>query len=374
VRRRDPAAAGRARSGLDMPRRTLALALPLLLAAACRGAPVAPGDDAALLEADNPLRPLPAPPLGIELDLARLGVTPEKVRLGRWLFHDVRLSGDGTVSCATCHRVASAFSEPAPVSTGIRGQKGTRKSPTIVNLAGATALFWDGRARSLAEQAKGPIENPVEMGSTHEQATRTIAAIAGYRRHFREAFGDDRVDIDRIAEAIAAYEATRMSGNSAWDRFQAGDGSALSELAREGRDLFFGQGRCDVCHQGPNLTDGKFHNLGVGFRFTVAGDPASSFQDLGRHLVTGDPRDVGAFKTPSLRDVSKRAPYLHDGSMVTLDEVVVFYVRGGNLNPWLAPELEDVRIGPWHVPPLVAFLEALDGEGYDDVPPRSFPR
>ncbi|HYG68020.1 MAG TPA: cytochrome c peroxidase, partial [Anaeromyxobacteraceae bacterium] len=315
----------------------------------------------------------------VEADWAALPfrISPEKVRLGRWLFYDARLSADGAISCATCHVPAHGFSEEAPVSTGIRGQKGTRKSPPILNAGWPVSpvFFWDGRAASLAEQAKGPIANPVEMGHTLEGATAAIAAIPGYRPYFREAFGDDAVTIDRIAEAIAAYEATRLSGNSRWDRFRAGDETALGELERHGEALFNGVAGCNACHLGPNLTDGQFHNIGIGYEFPGFGRlPELGFADQGRFAVTGDERDMGAFKTPTLRDVSKRAPYMHDGSVPDLEEAVLHYWRGGIPNPWQSDKLVRFPLSRHDLDALVAFLRALDGEGYLDAPPKTFPR
>jgi cytochrome c peroxidase len=329
-------------------------------------------------EAANPIRPLPVPPLGSGADFSAVPwVTPEKVRLGRWLFYDARLSADGTVSCATCHQPERAFSEAEPVSTGIRGQKGTRKAPPILNAAFPLqpAFFWDGRAPSLVEQAKGPMESPVEMGNTHAGVVAAVSRLAGYRPYFREAFGDERIDIDRIAEAIAAYEATRLSGNSPFDRFQAGDEKALSEEAQEGRELFFGRARCSACHLGPGLADGKFHNIGVGWKAPGPGQPPESgFADPGRRAITGDPADTGAFKTPTLRDLTRRAPYMHDGSEPTLWGVVRYYMDGGNANPWLDAAMAEADFRPWEIASLVAFLEALEGEGWADVSPPSFPR
>ena len=356
----------------------------LLLAAACStpetartaATPPAPPE----WEVENPVRPLPAAPLGVaaELsDLATLRVTPEKVRLGRWLFYDPRLSKDGTISCASCHEPSAGFSERDPVSTGVGGQKGNRKAPPVLNAAFPIypVWFWDGRATSLVEQAKGPMENPVEMGMTHAGVESAVRAIPGYRRYFAEAFGDERIDVDRVAEAIAAYEATRMSGNSAYDRWDAGDPKALDEKQRLGFRIFFGKAACNQCHLGPNLTDSRFHNLGVGFRPPPPGaDPASGFADPGRVKVTGKPADTGAFKTPTLRDVSRRAPYMHDGSVATLREAVLLYDRGGVPNPWLSPDVKPLRLSSEQVDALVAFLEALDGEGFLDVAPRSFPR
>jgi cytochrome c peroxidase len=349
-------------------------------AGACRAArPEAPPEALPEWERAEPLRPLPDAPLGIDpVDWKAAGITPGKVRLGRWLFHDTRLSADGTVSCATCHQAERAFSEDEPVSTGVFGLKGTRKSPPIVNpLQNVRQVwFWDGRAASLAEQAKGPIANPVEMAISHERAVEIVSGVGGYRRAFRAAYGDARIDIDRIADAIAAWEATLLSGGSKWDRFNAGDESALSPLELEGRDLFFGAGRCNACHLGANLTDARFHNVGVGYDLRRAADatPTAGFRDLGRYVVTGEPRDLGAFKTPPLRDVSRHAPYMHDGSVETLEEAVFLYVQGGVRNPWLAPEMDEVRLVGWQVRPLVAFLRALDGDRPPDPPPRSFPR
>jgi len=376
VRRSRPGAAASA---------LLALAALAALAAqsGCCAVPVPPAPPVPLaapevgLEAANPLRPLPEPPLGSPADWAAVPwVTPAKVRLGRWLFFDTRLSADGTLSCASCHQPSLAFSQPTPRSTGIRGQQGTRKAPPILNAAFPVypAFFWDGRAASLAEQAKGPIANPIEMGHTLDGAAAAIRGVAGYRPWFREAFGDERVDIDRIAEAIAAYEATRLSGNSRADRFDAGDATALTAAEQRGRALFFGRGACATCHLGPNLTDGQFHNVGIGWREPPPGAPPErGFEDLGRAAVSHDPRDTGAFKTPTLRDCSRHAPYMHDGSVATLREAVALYRTNGQANPWKS---EKLRAGPlsWEdVDDLVAFLGALDGEGFDDEPPRRFP-
>jgi cytochrome c peroxidase len=364
------------------PAASAALVAALALGA-CAGAPGAAARAPAAgapppWEAANPLRPLPAPPLGSGADFSLVPwVTPEKVRLGRWLFHDARLSADGTISCGTCHQAELAFSEDEPVSTGVRGQKGTRKAPPILNAAFPLqpGWFWDGRAGSLAEQARGPMESPVEMGNTHAGVVAAVGRLEGYRPYFREAFGDARIDIDRISEAIAAYEATRLSGNSAYDRYQAGDDRALSEEALEGRDLFFGRARCSACHLGPTLADGKFHNVGIGWKAPAPGQPAEAgFADLGRRAVTRDPADTGAFKTPTLRDLTRRAPYMHDGSEPTLRGVVRYYMNGGNENPWLDPAMAEVEVRPCEISALVAFLESLDGEGWADRAPPSFPQ
>jgi cytochrome c peroxidase len=369
-----------ARSAGGSPRisavsRAPALALAVAICA-CRTASTA-STAPAPWETDSPLQPLAPPPQGVAFDLSRahgVQVTPEKVRLGRWLFFDARLSRDGTISCASCHDPRHAFSEQKPHSVGIEGKEGTRKAPPLVNLAFPLydAWFWDGRAASLVEQAKGPLVNPVEMGNTADGVMRTLASIPGYRRAFREAYGDDHLDIDRVGDALAAYEATRRSGGSAYDRYQAGDDGALPEEAKQGMEIFFGRGRCNACHAGPNLTDGKFHNVGIGFE--PAGDAVRlGFRDTGRYAVTGDPRDVGAFKTPGLRDVARHPPYMHDGSSRDLRDAVLRYFDVAD-NPWLDPAMREVRISPRDMPPLVAFLESLDGTGFEDEPPRSFPR
>ena len=366
-------------------------------------------DDGAALEADNPLKPLPAIPLGVMRHFDALPPaqrpTPSKVRLGRWLFFDTRLSRDATVSCATCHIPEHAFSEPTPVSTGIEGQKGARKAPPIINAAWSAFphFFWDGRAASLEEQAVGPIANPIEMGNTHEQATAAIAAVAGYRRYFAEAFGDGAVTIERIAQAISAYERTRLSGNSKWDRWQDdpdpgdfeeeeeeyeddedededgevadvrrrqyADGRHVTAQVKLGHDLFHGKAACNQCHLGPNLTDNLFHNLGVGW------DPETrKYGDEGRYVVTKVIDDMGAFKTPPLRDVSRHPPYMHDGSVKTLHDVMVLYNKGGEDNPHLSPKIKPLSLTEEEIAALVELLEALDGEGYQDTSPVLFPQ
>ena len=345
------------------------LAAPWLVLAAVACAPAGPQP----WEVDNPVTAIPEPPLGTQADFAALKfqVTPEKVRLGRWLFFDSRLSADGTVSCATCHRPENAFSEPTPHSTGVGGKTGNRKAPTFVN--GAWPLypvyFWDGRADSLPAQAKGPMTNPVEMATSHDIVVKTLKENAGYVKAFSEVWPDGGIDIDRAAEAIAAYEATRMSGNSPWDRWKAGDAAAVSDAVKKGDELFFGKAECAQCHVGWNFTDAKFHNLGVGWN-----SESKRFADDGRARVTGKATDAGAFKTPTLRDVSRHAPYMHDGSIPTLREVVEHYNKGGNPNPWLSERMKPLNLTPEEVDALVAMMEALDGEGYQDSAPKSFPQ
>ena len=332
-------------------------------------------------ETANPIAPLPAAPLGTEIDLAALPDPPTaaRVRLGRWLFYDTRLSGDNTVSCATCHRPEHAFSEPTPVSSGMRGQKGMRKAPTFINQAVTLFphFFWDGRAGSLEDQALVPISNPGEMGSTHASMIQTLTSVRSYAPYFEEAFGTPEITKERVAKAIADYERTRMSGNSPWDRWRYNrDEGAVSEAVKLGHELFGGKANCGQCHLGNNFTDGRFHNLGVGWNAAT-----KSFADEGRWTVTRqlphDQRndsDRGAFKTPTLREVTRHAPYMHDGSIATLREVVEFYNRGGVKNPWLDPKMKPLGLTDREVDALVELMKALEGEGYQDVAPTAFPQ
>lgn len=358
---------------------------------------------------DNPLKPVPKSPLGVTKQLADLPTppTPQTVRLGRWLYYDKRLSLDNTISCATCHRPENAFSEPTPVSTGIGGKKGGRKAPSFINLAFTLQphFFWDGRAKSLEAQAIGPMVNPVEMGMPdHAVVVNRISESKEYVKYFKEAFGDEKVTLDRIARSIADYERTRLSGDSRWDRWQAkldaGDREALATLdpskadeygdsgdakkpggnpfkdgpnltAQEkwGHALFFGKGACNQCHLDFNLTDSQFHNLGVGY------DPVKKeLKDPGRFDQTKKDEDRGAFKTPGLRDISKRAPYMHDGSVATLEAVVELYNKGGEKNPWLSPRVKPLNLTKEESAAIVAFMKALDGTGWQDTAPKLFPK
>ncbi len=345
-----------------------------VLAAACGGGPSAPPAEAPPWEAANPVQPLPMGPLGTEITLSQVtpAPTPERVRLGRWLFYDVRLSKDGTVSCATCHRPEHAFSEPTPHSTGIGGQEGGRKSPTFLNAAVTLYpnFFWDGRASSLEEQALGPVANPIEMGNTHDGMVTTLTNITGYGPYFEEAFGSAEVTADRIAQAIAAYERTRMSGNSPYDRWRRNrDEAAVTEQVKAGHELFFGKAGCNQCHLGNNFTDSLFHNLGVGYDAKT-----KAFRDAGRAAISQNVAETGAFKTPTLREVSRHAPYMHDGSVATLRDVVVLYNKGGEKNPYLDPKVQPLKLTDAEIDALVAFMEALNGEGYQDTAPAAFPQ
>jgi cytochrome c peroxidase len=361
------------------PWTALAVVAALLVLAACASCASGAGGSGSAAEPPaweqaNPVLPLPAPPLGINATFAELPEppTPARVRLGRWLFYDTRLSADDSISCATCHRPEHAFSEPMPVSTGIHGQQGKRKAPSFVNLAWTIYphFFWDGRADSLEAQAKGPIVNPIEMGmNNHDVMIVKLGAIEAYAPYFTEAFGDPAITVDRVAKAIADYERTRMSGNSPYDRWRAGDESAVSEEVKLGHELFFGKAACNQCHFGDNFTDSSFHNLGVGW------DRArNEMADLGRYEISKAEEDRGAFKTPGLREVSLHAPYMHDGSIATLREVVVHYDIGGVPNPWLSPKIDKLGLSAAEIDALVAMMEALEGEGYRDTAPAAFPQ
>jgi cytochrome c peroxidase len=324
-------------------------------------------------ERDNPILPLPASPLGIDFTLTDLPdpPTPASVRLGRWLFYDKRLSGDGTIACAGCHRPEYAFSEPTPVSTGIRGQKGGRKAPSFVNQAWTVVpyFFWDGRAQSLEDQALGPMANPIEMGNTHVAILQTLTAN-GYAPYFRQVFGTYEITNERLAKAIADYERTRLSGNSPVDRWKrGGDERAVEDVVKQGDALFFGKAECSRCHLGQNFTDSAFHNLGVGWDSRTR-----TFKDKGRFAVTKADHDRGAFKTPTLRDVTLHPPYMHDGSVPTLRAVVELYNRGGISNPHLDRKIRPLRLTGGEIDALVKFMEALEGEGFLDKQAKHVPR
>lgn len=305
-------------------------------------------------------------PLGIDSDVFAVPsdnpMTAEKVELGKLLYFDPRLSVNGTVSCATCHNPQKGFTDQEVFSSGMNGQKGDRNAPTVINSAFSYLQFWDGRAPSLEEQAKGPMENPVEMAHTLDGAVKQIAAIPGYKPYFVAAFGSEEVNIDRITKAIATFERTVLSGNSAWDRYvYGGEKNALSESAQRGLALFEGKADCTKCHVGFNLTDNLFHNLGVGMN--------KPKPDLGRFKVTGKESDKGAFKTPMLRDLQKTAPYMHDGGTATLEEVIDLYDKGGEPNPWLDPKMKPLGLSAEEKVDLLAFLKSLEGDWVPEPEP-----
>jgi cytochrome c peroxidase len=290
----------------------------------------------------------------------------DKAELGRLLFFDPRLSKDDSISCASCHSPEHAFTDGQPNSKGMGGQRGNRSAPTTLNRAYSLAQFWDGRAASLEDQAKGPMANPIEMAHTHDGVVTKLNMIVGYRARFEKVFGSPEVNIDQVAQAIATFERTLLSGNSPYDRYKAGQKAALTPWQIRGLDVFVNKAKCDQCHEGINFTSNSYHNLGVGM------DRPNP--DPGRSEVTKDPRDLGAFKTPTLRDIARTAPYMHDGSIKTLEEVVEFYDKGGTPNPNLDQKMKPLKLTEQDKKDLVAFLKALNGESWQAVTvPKSFP-
>ncbi len=328
---------------------------------------------------------VPEAPLGLTTKLATVipadnPLTPAKVELGRQLYFDKRLSRDGTVSCATCHDPARGWTDCEPVSTGIEGHKGGRSAPTVINRILGRTQFWDGRAATLEEQAVGPIGNPIEMGFTTDDAAKLLNTLPGYRVQFERVFGGPATP-DRIGKAIAAFERTILSGASKNDYYEAAKPlfdwdpadekdpafkaraerileqereHRMSASAERGRELYFGKASCSLCHVGEDLTDELFHNLGVGFD--------KDKPDLGRFDKTKVEADKGAFRTPSLRNIALTAPYMHDGSLRTLREVVEHYDKGGIANPWLSNKMVPLKLTEQEKQDLVRFMEeALTG-------------
>jgi cytochrome c peroxidase len=277
---------------------------------------------------------------------------------------------DNTVSCASCHRPDYGFSDGKPVSHGVLSKTGTRNSPTVFNSAYFDVQFWDGRAPSLEKQAEGPVANPVEMANTLQAVEDKLNADAGYREQFVKAFGPGRVTYEKVGKAIAAFERTVTSGNSPFDRWKFGrDRNAVSESVKRGFKVFSSKnkGNCTACHVIEKdyalFTDNKFHNVGVGADI-------DKLTDQGRYDVTRNEADRGAFKTPSLRNVALTSPYMHDGSLKTLKEVIDFYIGGGNSNPHLDKNIRalDFLTGQERAD-LLAFLNSLTGEMPPDVGP-----
>lgn len=302
----------------------------------------------------------PAIPLGLDLYMPvpeDNPVTPDKVALGRRLFFDPILSRDHTLACASCHDPRRAFSDGLPVAVGTVGRRGTRNAPTLVNRGYGSSHFWDGRAASLEEQVLQPIENQKELDMTIEEVVVRLKREKDYRELFQTAFGsaEGRINADNMAKALASYVRSIMSGDAPVDRYMNGERDALSKQAREGLRIFRGKGNCTACHLGPTLTDERFHNTGVAWR---DGEPS----DPGRFEVTGKQEDRGKFKTPTLREIDRTAPYMHDGSIATIEEVIEYYDRGGNPNPYLDRELHPLNLTAEEKEALLEFLGALSGD------------
>ena len=327
-------------------------------------------------------------PLGLDAGTAQIKgldknpLTRAKIELGRQLYFDNRLSGDTTLSCASCHHPDEGFAKHSRFGVGIRKQEGGRNSPVSYNRILSDAQFWDGRSDSLEDQAKGPIANPIEMGTTHEACVECLKAVPAYELQVNKIFGE--FTIDALAKAIASFERALVTGPSPFDYYERFrpmqeldpddlkeedpelfakyetakaemEAHPMSESAIRGRDLFFGaKGGCTACHVGPNLTDEKYHNLGIGMD--------AEKPDIGREEVTKDEKDRGAFKTPTIRNVALSAPYMHDGSIKTLAEVVEWYNKGGHPNPHLSDKIKKLNLTDEEKGDLVAFMEACTGD------------
>lgn len=320
------------------------LVLTLILAVGVQGAgyklrlPLGLQETAAYIPDDNPL-------------------TPEKIALGKQFFWDKRWSFNGTVACESCHQPGHGWSDPLQFSMHANGKPTPRRAPTIINRLFSDRQLWTGLRDSLEDQAVK------DSNRTDEMIVQRLGAIPAYQQQFRKVFGTD-LNPQGVAKAIAAYVRMVLSGNSPYDRFQAGNKSALSPAGQRGLALFEGKAGCVHCHAGFNFTDEGYRNIGVGM------DKPNP--DLGRYTVTKNEADKGAFKTPTLRDVARRPPYMHDGSEKTLEDVVAFYNKGGIKNPWLSGEIRPLTLTAQEQADLVAFLRSLTGEVSAEVsrPPK----
>jgi cytochrome c peroxidase len=354
------------------------------------GAPV-------LVAAENEARPAVSLPPGVSSVLYAMMVpsraaTPEQIALGEKLFLDKRVSVDNTVACDTCHDPQKGFTDHRAddaTSAGVGGKHGTRNAPTILNAMFQATLFWDGRAATLEDQAKLPILNPVEMGQkTPADVVAKLRGIPEYADAFRRLYGRE-LNYDDLASAIAAFERTQFSGNSPFDRYLAGDANAISDSAKRGWALFNGKGRCSDCHEfnavNPLFSDQKFHNIGIAAHkqdFAQLARKAVSlvehastkeidelalqtgYSELGRFLVTKNEADIGAFKTETLRNIGITAPYMHDGSLTTLWDVIDHYNKGGVPNPYLDGGMQRLGLSESEIDDLVAFLFTLTDDRF----------
>ena len=331
-------------------------------------------------------------------------LTPAIVALGEKLFFDGRLSGDGTVACATCHDPARAFTDGRPASVGIHGRVGQRNAPTVLNaLYNNKTQFWDGRVNTLEQQAALPITNPFEMGSaTIDDAVSRIAGDKDYQSQFMQAFGRG-VNKQDMLRAIATYERTLVSFDSPFDQFMAGDANAISDSAKRGWELFNTKARCNLCHALTDsqrdvtvFTDNDFHNIGIGILRHRIGPLAqqaehelaqghlevvdaaaitSEMSVLGRFLITKKQSDIASFKTPDLRNVLVTGPYFHDGSMQSLWDVVDHYNKGdGVTDPWLDEDMQPLALTEPEIDDVVAFLASLTSPQYKQVGDQEYAR
>src|SRR5467141_1513698 len=328
---------------------------------------------------------------------------PARVALGQKLFFEPRLSGDGTVACATCHDPAQAFTDGRPVSVGIHGRVGQRNAPTVLNALYNKTQFWDGRVKTLEEQAALPIVNAVEMGHPNlDAAVAQIAAVEEYQKAFRNVFGRPPNSPD-LMRAIASYERTQLSFDSPFDHFIAGDKNAIDESAKRGWELFNNQARCNKCHaltettrDVTNLIDNDFHNIGVlivrhnvvplarqAEQLIKTGDTSAIDQAaiqtdmsaLGRFLITKKEPDIASFKTPNIRNVLVTGPYFHDGSQETLWDVVDHYNKGDGLqNPYLDQDIQPLALTEPEIDDLVAFMASLPSSQYREMGDKELAR
>ncbi len=340
-----------------------ALLAPLAILSSCKSAPGAKpvGQPVALAI------PLGLPSIPIPQDNPP---TASTIALGRRLFYDTSLSKDDSISCATCHNPMFRFSDARPRSIGVAGTLGLRHAPSLLNVAYTPSLFWDGRAPSLERQVMSPIADPLEMNQSHDASVAKLRENPAYAQLFVDAFGTDDINVERVENALASFERTLLCGNSAFDRYQyQGQKDALTAAQTRGLAVFTDphRGNCASCHTiGPNsalFTDNQFHNTGEG-----VGDD-ESFSDTGRFSVTKSAADRGAFKTPTLRDVAVSGPYMHDGKLKTLKEVVDFYAGKGNSNPNLDSKMKAINLTGTDRDDLVEFMKSLTG----DLPPNSGP-
>jgi cytochrome c peroxidase len=304
--------------------------------------------------------------------------TPERIELGRLLFFDPVLSGDNTLACASCHHPDHGFTDNRAVAIGIHGQKGSRSAPTIWNAAFYREQFWDGRAATLEDQAKGPIQNPIEMGEDPAHLIAELQAIPEYKSRFDAAFAGSAgsaITLDNIAAAIAAFERTLLAVNTPFDRYAAGDSTAMPPAAVRGLNLFRSVStRCFECHGTPTFANPDFKVIGV----PSVADTHQLDPDLGRGALLSGKAYANAFKIPTLRNIAKTAPYMHNGVFKTLEEVLEFYADGGGLGHGYHPGNIDDKIRKFDLAPsekadLVAFLNALTDESRAPALPTQVP-
>jgi cytochrome c peroxidase len=274
--------------------------------------------------------------------------TDAKAELGYTLFFDPRLSGENTMSCASCHNPALGWKDGLGHGVGHDAKQLARATPTILDLAWAELLMWDGRSGSLEDQATGPIEGAVEMNQPMPQLLAELAEIPGYRRMFREAFGRDEITRENLSQSIATFERTLVSNKAPFDRWIEGDQAAISESAKRGFVIFNGNGNCEACHSGWRFTDDGFHDIGL------------KSDDIGRGAQVPDEQSLQhAFKTPTLRNIDQRAPYMHDGSSANLRDVIVHYDTGFVERPSLSPEMHRLGLGEQEIDDLIEFMHTL---------------